>query len=178
MSEITPAFVLLLRVPGSLAKVGVTRRAPPDEEHYPATLQALAGKSVALDLQTHLEVVLKNWCAQPSDIPWEEGFMIWAGQRDNKFETPGWWQAAQCKKLRGDPTLQVRLQRGGMQTDAKSSHTGEARWCNVDQYLDETVSSTCAVVGFFVGYSVTLPKRHIRALPISPAAGGVVRGLE
>ena len=33
-------------------------------------------------------------CAQPSDMSWEEGFLIWIGQRGNKFEAPGWWQAA------------------------------------------------------------------------------------
>ena len=85
--------------------------------------------------------------------------MIWAGQLGNKFEAPGWWQATNCNKLRVDPTLQVRLQQGGMQTNTQSNHTGEEQWCNVDQYLDETVSSgACAVVGFFVGYTVALPK--------------------
>ena len=29
---------------------------------------------------------------------------------------------------------------------------------NFDQFLYEMVSSTCAVVGFFVGYSMTLPE--------------------
>ena len=65
-----------------------------------------------------------------------------------------------------------------MQTHTDITNTSEARWCNVDQFLHETVSSTCAVVGFFVGYSVTLPSDTHRALPISPGAGGVVRGLE
>jgi len=36
---------------------------------------------VWLDLQTHMEVVLNKWWAQPSDIPWEEGIMIWPGQQ-------------------------------------------------------------------------------------------------
>ena len=41
---------------------------------------------------------------------------------------------------------------------AEGTHTGEERWCNMDQYFVETVSSTCAVVGFFVGYAVSLAK--------------------
>jgi hypothetical protein len=77
--------------------------------------------------------------------------------------------------LRVHPTLQARLQREDTQTHAQSSHTTEERWCIVDQYLHETVSSTCAVVGFFVGYTVALPT-HIRAFPT--VAIGVVRGLE
>ena len=33
------------------------------------------------DLQTHLEALLNHWWLQPSDIPWEEGMLRWAGQR-------------------------------------------------------------------------------------------------
>ena len=68
------------------------------------------GIEVTLDLQTHLEAMLNHWWVQPSDIPWEEGIMRWASQRGNKFEAPGWQQAAQCDQLRLNPTLQVRLQ--------------------------------------------------------------------
>ncbi len=57
-----------------------------------------------LDLQTHVEVVLNKWWVQPSDIPWEEGILRWAGQRGNKFEALGWQQAAQCNQLRVDHT--------------------------------------------------------------------------
>ena len=72
--------------------------------------------------------------------------------------TPCWHQAAAQAQLHIGPTLQARLHRGGTQTHAERAHTGEARWSNLDQFLYETVSSTCAVVGFFASYSVTLPK--------------------
>eukprot|EP00974_Lingulodinium_polyedra_P022340 2156269-Lingulodinium_polyedra.AAC.1 len=41
-----------------------------------------------------------------------------------------------------------------MQTRAQGARTGEERWSNADEYFCEFVSSTCAVVGVFVGYSV------------------------
>ena len=43
-----------------------------------------------------------------------------------------------------------------MQTHVERTHTGDKRWSNFDQFLYEIVSSTCAVVGFFVGFSVIL----------------------
>ena len=44
----------------------------------------------------------------------------------------------------------------------------------MDQYIDETVNSTCAVVGFFVNYTVALCKKKHK----SQFASGGVRGLE
>ena len=77
--------------------------------------------------------------------------MRWAGERGKTFEAPGWHQAAAQAQLHIDPTLQARLHRGEIQTHAERAHTGEERWSNLDQFLYETVSSTCMVVGFFVG---------------------------
>ena len=71
--------------------------------------------------------------------------------------------------MRVDPTLQARLQRGDMQTQAESSHTGQERCCNVAQFFHDTVSSTCAVVGFFVGYAVALPKNTPEICPFCQA---------
>ena len=36
----------------------------------------------------------------------------------------------------------------------QQTHTGEARWTNMDSQCYEVISSGCAIVGFFVGYGV------------------------
>ena len=54
--------------------------------------------------------------------------------------------------------MQKRAVRNEMQREAETSHRGEARWTNMDNYLIERMSSACAIVGFFVGYGVALGK--------------------
>ena len=60
---------------------------------------------------------------------------------------------ADKNELRLDIYLQKRAYRREMQIEAEQAHMGEKAWTNVDQYGVEIVSSHCAVVGFFVGYS-------------------------
>ena len=67
-----------------------------------------------------------------------------------------WTEAARAGALCLDPTHQSQLQRCDMHTKVESTHAGEPRWSNVDSPSHETVSSTCAGVGFDVGYNVTL----------------------
>ena len=43
---------------------------------------------------------------------------------------------------------------------AQKTHTGEERWTNVDRHFIEVCSSSCAIVGFSVGYSVVLGKKN------------------
>ena len=111
-----------------------------------------------LDARTNLEAALKIWNVEPSQIPWETGILAWATNLQKEFATPEWTAATCENRLQVDRTLQERTQRGAMQTKAEGTHTGEERWCNMDQFFVETVSSTCAVVGFFVGYAVSLAK--------------------
>ena len=42
--------------------------------------------------------------------------------------------------------------RDEMQTTAEAGHEGEPRWTHTDHNFYETISSGCAIVGFFVGY--------------------------
>ena len=42
----------------------------------------------------------------------------------------------------------------------QQTHTGEARWTNMDSQCYEVISSGCAIVGFFVGYGVAQGKKH------------------
>ena len=57
-----------------------------------------------------------------------------------------------------DPELRNRQHRVEMQRKAQTTHTGEARWTNMDQNCYEVMSSGCAIVGFFVGYGVAQGK--------------------
>ena len=41
---------------------------------------------------------------------------------------------------------------------AQTTHTGEERWSNLDNFCIECISSSCSIVGFFVGYGVALGK--------------------
>eukprot|EP00974_Lingulodinium_polyedra_P069196 6698630-Lingulodinium_polyedra.AAC.1 len=45
-----------------------------------------------------------------------------------------------------------------MNAQAAATHTGEERWSNCDEYMNEFVSSSCAIVGVFAGYSVGFGK--------------------
>ena len=47
-----------------------------------------------------------------------------------------------------------------MQRDTQKTHTGEARWTNMDNQCYEVISSGCAIVGFFVGYGVAQGKKN------------------
>ena len=55
-----------------------------------------------------------------------------------------------------DPEIQKRVNRKEMHMKAQKTHTGEERWTNVDSHFIEVCSSSCAIVGFSVGYSVVL----------------------
>ena len=57
-----------------------------------------------------------------------------------------------------DPEIQKRSNRKEMQMKAQTTHTGEERWSNLDNFCIECISSSCAIVGFFVGYGVALGK--------------------
>ena len=59
-----------------------------------------------------------------------------------------------------DPELQKRVSRKAMQEKAQKTHTGEERWTNIDRHFIEVCSSACAIVGFFVGYSVALGRNN------------------
>ena len=59
-----------------------------------------------------------------------------------------------------DPEIQKRVNRKEMQMKAQKTHTGEERWTNVDSHFIEVCSSSCAIVGFSVGYSVALGKKN------------------
>ena len=78
---------------------------------------------------------------------------------DRKFDTPAMKQDANQYRLRVDPELHKRQSRGDMQREAQTTHTGEARWTNMDQNCYEAISSGCAIVGFFVGYGVSQGKK-------------------
>ena len=41
----------------------------------------------------------------------------------------------------------------------QQTHTGEARWTNMDSQCYEVISSGCAIVGFYVGYGVAMGKQ-------------------
>ena len=165
VSKLVVHPVLLLRIPGSLEKVGAHFQvAPPGKRSY-LFQHDLEGKEYQLstnwatvDIASNLEEVMQHWQARPQDIPWEQGVLRWASSKGKTFETPKWRAAASNYRMRVDPELQHRRDRQEMQTKAQGSHLGEERWCNTDQYFHEYVSSSCAVVGMFLGYSVILGK--------------------
>ena len=95
----------------------------------------------------------------PAAIAWDGGIFRWASKHGKTFDCPRWNHEAEHNNLRVDTALQDRTSRVAMQAQAEITHTGEARWCNFDQYFHEVVSSSCAVVGVFVGYSVTQGKK-------------------
>ena len=76
VSKITASFVLLLRVPGSLEKVGVHFRVtdPPKNSYlYQKDLEGeeykLPSNLALLDVERNLEAALETWDVEPSQIP-------------------------------------------------------------------------------------------------------------
>ena len=90
------------------------------------------------------------------------GFIRWMLSGLRKFGTQEIESLCQKSEMRFDPELQKRRVRGTMQMQAQKSHTGEPRWTNMDQWLLESMSSGCAIVGFFIGYSVAMGKATSR----------------
>ena len=48
---------------------------------------------------------------------------------------------------------------------AQKTHMGEERWTNIGNHFVEVCSSGCAIVGFFVGYSVALGRNNSDLCP-------------
>ena len=91
----------------------------------------------------------------------QTGFIRWMLEKENqKFDTAEIQRLCDQGQMRFDPELQKRQHRGEMQQKAQKSHTGEARWTNMDQHCFEAISSGCAIVGFFVGYGPAQGKQH------------------
>ena len=74
------------------------------------------------------------------------------------YDTPQWRDLCGKSQMCFDPKLQKRVKE--MQVKAQKTHTGEERWTNVDRHFIEVCSSSCAIVGFSVGYSVALGKKN------------------
>ena len=72
------------------------------------------------------------------------------------YDTPQWRDLCGKSQMCFYPKLQKRVSRKEMQVKAQKTHTGEERWTNVDRHFIEVCSSSCAIVGFSVGYSVVL----------------------
>ena len=169
-ARLTTSIVLLLRIPGSLSPVGVCFSVgtagsksylhQKDLEGNPFSVKS---NWVLMDLEANMEEVLKSWNEKPSDISWKTGFIRSAKGRS--FCLKRWVDESYEYQLRLDPELQKRSDRNAMQTQAEACHLGEERWCNTDSEHFEYVSSTCAVVGFFVGYSVAIGKHTSSICP-------------
>ena len=89
----------------------------------------------------------------------QKGFIRWMLQKERTFDTETMQDDCANYQMRLDPELLKRHSRGDMQQDAQTTHTGEARWTNMDNQCYEAISSGCAIVGFFVGYGVAQGKK-------------------
>ena len=89
----------------------------------------------------------------------EKGYLRWHLEKENrKFETGYMAGLAANYQMRFDREIHERQQRKVMQEKMQKTHTGEDRWTNIDNYCIELISSGCAIVGMFVGYSVARAK--------------------
>ena len=163
--EVVAQIVLLVRVPGSLEKVGVSVQVGDAGKKTPLWQKDLEGKEyrldgnwAALDMEKTFEAVIEAYEGETSEVR-QLGFIRWMLQGERQYMTPEWRQACMENSMRFDPEIQQRLSRKAMQMKAQTTHTGEERWSNLDNCCIECISSGCSIVGFFVGYSVAVCKR-------------------
>ena len=164
--KVVAHIVLLVRVPGSLEKVGVSVQVGEARKKSFCCQQDLEGKEyrldcnwAALDMEKTFEAVIEAYKGETSEVR-QLGFIRWMLHGDRRYMTPEWRQACSEHSMPFDPEIQERRSRKAMQMKAQTTHTGEERWSNLDNHCIECISSGCSIVGFFVGYSVALGKRN------------------
>ena len=164
-AKVTAQLVLLVRIPGSLADVGMCIQVGSKGKKSFKWQQDLDGNEIELqtnwayvDLKENVERVIEEYGGRPNDIILREGFCKWMHEKEKGWKSASWEELCNMNKMPLDPTMQKRAVRNEMQREAETSHRGEARWTNMDNYLIECMSSACAIVGFFVGYGVALGK--------------------
>ena len=80
------------------------------------------------------------------------GVHKWARTYGKTYASKTWRPQVDANSLPIDVPLQQSQIRKEMQTKAEAGHQGEPRWTHTDGQFFETMSSGCAIVGFFVGY--------------------------
>ena len=148
-------IVLLVRVPGSLEKVGVSLQVGPPKRtsyHYQQDLEGnqyvLSSNWGSVDLEQTFGEVIEARRGDISKIR-HEGFFRWMLEKERAYMVPEWCGLCLNGQMRFDPEIQKRVSRKEMQVKAQKTHTGEERWTNIDNQLVEVGSSGCAIVGFF-----------------------------
>ena len=162
LPEITSQVVLLVRTPGSLEKVGIflkVHQARKPSWHHQQDLEGnafdLGTNWAAVDMDTWIDSVIEEKGGTIEEVR-QKGFIRWMLEKGATFDT----ETYDCLnyRMKFDPEIHKRQSCGEMQKEAQTTHTGEARWTNMDGQCYEVISSGCAIVGFFVGYGVALCK--------------------
>ena len=166
-SKISAQIVLLVRIPGSLEKIGVQFKVQDASKRSYLQQQDLEGKEAwlpwnwaAFDLETTLPKWLEENQLIPADFAIRRGFTRWLRKSGKEFKLKNWEHDARHYQLRHEPEMQKRYDRCAMQTGAETSHYGEARWSNVDSQMYEVTSSAVSVVAMLVGYGPFQGKKN------------------
>ena len=147
-AQVVAQIVLLVRVPGSLEKVGVSAQIGEVGKKsflWQKDLEGLDSNWAALDMEKTFEAVIKAYRGETSEVR-QLGFIRWMLQGGRRYMTPEWRQACKTCSMPFDPEIQERKDRKAMQMKAQTTHTGEERWSNLDNHLIECIGSGCSIV--------------------------------
>ena len=99
-----------------------------------------------------LKEVMDEWEVDDKEQFKRWGVQKWARTYNKTYASKTLRERADAMELPIDVPLQQSQTRQEMQTTAEAGHQGEPRWTHTDADFFETMSSGCAIVGFFVGY--------------------------
>ena len=110
-------------------------------------------------METWLDAVIKQKHGTTEEVR-QQGFIWWMLDGEKEFITKSIQDKCYTFQMPFDREINDRRHRVTMQKQAQATHTGEDRWTNLDQNCYEMMSSNCAIVGMFVGYSPALGNKH------------------
>ena len=106
-------------------------------------------------MEKTLEEVIKAQGGETSEVG-QKGFARWMLENEPTYSAPQWTADCNAYKMRFDPEILKISNRKAMQMKAQRTRTGEERCADIDHHCIECISSGCAIVGLFVGYSVDM----------------------
>ena len=156
--KVVAHVVLLIRVPGSLEDVGVTYQVGDVGKKKSFWQHDLLGNEIKLghnwpiiSSAAHHSGVAGHRQITAEDVR-SKGLFRCLRDVGVSFDYPELRDLAERKCLPVDPELNKRLNRHAMQTSAEQGNRGEPRWTCMDCTGLECMSSSCSIVGFWVGY--------------------------